>query len=38
MVKAETFRTAFKGVENDSKTLSSKIYSFLTMQKYKDVA
>jgi hypothetical protein len=33
MVNAEIFRTALKGVENDSKNMSLKIYNFSTMQK-----
>jgi hypothetical protein len=31
------FRTALKAVEKNSKSMSSKIYNFSTMQKCKDV-
>jgi hypothetical protein len=36
MGNTETFRAALNAAERNSKNLSSKIYNFSTMQKYKD--
>jgi hypothetical protein len=36
MINAETFRTNLKAVEKNPEIMSSRIYNFSTIRKYKD--